>query len=70
MQREVGDPLKYSQYIHGGVIPTIEKERQEGKLVNVVNDVSLCKSLPMTGEFFENGPHGKIFYEGYNPITK
>ena len=25
-------PLKYATYIHGGILPTLEKERQEGKL--------------------------------------
>ena len=28
----VNDPLKYSQYIHGGVLPTLDKMRKEGKL--------------------------------------
>ena len=26
------DPLKYAQYIHGGVLPTLNKLRNEGKL--------------------------------------
>ena len=26
------DPLMYSKYIHGGVLPTLDKMRKEGKL--------------------------------------
>ena len=26
------DPLKYATYIHGGILPTLEKERQTGML--------------------------------------
>ena len=32
MTQEQGYALQYSQHIHGGILPTIERDRKQGKL--------------------------------------